>query len=190
MFRPRSLPELRTNRLCIKLLDPQRADIMVKFRLENRDYLKPWEPRRTPEFFTEPFWQLQLRYSMNEFREGHSVCLVLLNLAEEEVLGVCNYTNIVRGTFQACHLGYALAERHQGKGLMFEALEASNRYIFEEMGLNRIMANYLPHNERSGRLLARLGFRIEGKAEKFLKIDGRWEDHVLTSRLNPAARYD
>jgi len=46
------------------------------------------------------------------------------------------------------------------------------------------MAGYLPHNERSGKLLDRLGFEKEGLARKYLKINGRWEDHLLTSLIN------
>ncbi len=113
------------------------------------------------------------------------MCLSILDRQETEVMGVCNYTNIIRGTFQACHLGYALAEKYQGQGIMQEALREANRYMFEELHLHRIMANYMPRNERSGRLLEKLGFRIEGKAEKLLKINGRWEDHIMTSLINP-----
>ena len=109
---------------------------------------------------------------------------MLLSPREDEVLGVCNYTNIVRGTFQSCQLGYALADKHQRKGLMFEALLMTNAYMFDDLGLHRIMAGYLPHNERSGNLLNRLGFEKEGLARKYLKINGRWEDHLLTSLIN------
>jgi len=159
--------------------------MMVRFRRENKRHLQPWEPLRSPDFFTEPYWQVQLRANLKQFRQGASVCFSILNPEQTEVMGVCNYTNIIRGTFQACHLGYALGERHQGQGLMFEALQAANRYMFEDMGLHRIMANYLPANERSARLLRRLGFKVEGRAEKLLKINGRWEDHILTSLINP-----
>jgi ribosomal-protein-alanine N-acetyltransferase len=38
---------------------------------------------------------------------------------------------------------------------------------------------------RSGRLLGRLGFVIEGYARDYLLVNGRWEDHVLTSLINP-----
>lgn len=158
---------------------------MVAFRLANRTFLEPWEPKRPPEFFTHGFWLAQSRANLREFREGSSLCLVAFTPDESEVLGVCNYTNIVHGTFMACHLGYALAAAHQGKGLMFEALNMGNAYVFDSLGLNRIMANYLPWNERSGRLLARLGFTVEGRAKNYLMINGKWEDHILTSLLNP-----
>ena len=178
------LPRLYSERLQVRLLEPHEKDLMVRFRDENRDYLKPWEPLRRPDFFTEGFWEIQLRLTLRNFREGASAGFVLLSPVENEVLGVCNYTNIVRGTFQSCQLGYALAEKHQHKGLMFEALSMTNQYMFDDLGLHRIMAGYLPHNGRSGKLLDRLGFEKEGLARKYLKINGRWEDHLLTSLIN------
>lgn len=177
----RQLPRLVSERLHIRLLDPHEASLMVRFRKENRDHLEKWEPKRSPEFFTEAFWQVHLRHCLRDFRDGNSVCFSLLTSVEDEVVGVCNYTNVVRGTFQSCHLGYALAKKHERKGVMFEALSMTNRYMLEELGLNRIMAGYLPHNERSAALLDKLGFEKEGFARRYLKINGRWEDHVLTS---------
>ena len=179
------LPKISTHRLVLKLLEPSEAPIMVRFRIENRDHLRKWEPGRSPEFFTNAYWQMQLRAAIREYRSGINMCLVILNTAESEVLGVCNYTNIIRGTFQSCHLGYALAERHQGKGIMFESLQLSTQYVFKELELHRIMANYMPRNQRSGNLLCHLGFETEGKARSFLNINGVWEDHILTSLINP-----
>lgn len=61
-------------------------------------------------------------------------------------------------------------------------------YAFNELGLNRVMANYMPRNTRSERLLSNLGFNREGIAERYLCINGVWEDHVLTALLNPKNR--
>ncbi|MGS6274334.1 GNAT family N-acetyltransferase, partial [Enterobacter hormaechei] len=66
-------------------------------------------------------------------------------------------------------------------GLMFEALTAAIRYMQRTQHIHRIMANYMPHNKRSGDLLARLGFEKEGYAKDYLLIDGEWRDHVLTA---------
>ena len=182
----RSLPRLKGQKTHVRLLEPREASMMVHFRESNRDHLESWEPRRMPDFYTEGFWQIHLRLALRDFRDGTSVNFVLLTPDEQEVIGVCNYTSIVRGTFQSCHLGYAVSASHEGKGVMYEALAMTNRYMFDEMGLHRIMAAYLPNNERSGSLLTRLGFEKEGLARKYLKINGRWEDHVLTSLLNEA----
>jgi len=109
---------------------------------------------------------------------------VVMDVETGPVIGTCNYTNVVRGVFQACHLGYQIARDHEGRGLMREALEALNAFAFDEMGLHRIMANYIPANERSGQLLTRLGFEREGYAKRYLYIAGQWQDHVLTALVS------
>jgi ribosomal-protein-alanine N-acetyltransferase len=45
-------------------------------------------------------------------------------------------------------------------------------------------------NERSGRLLERLGFVREGYARDYLLIAGRWQDHILTSLTNTGLKPD
>jgi ribosomal-protein-alanine N-acetyltransferase len=101
------------------------------------------------------------------------------------VLGECNFTNIVRGPFQACFLGFSIGGRYEGRGLMHEALSAAIDHVFSQYRLHRIMANHRPENLRSGKLLTKLGFEREGLARAYLKINGEWADHVLTSRINP-----
>jgi len=76
----------------------------------------------------------------------------------------------------------------QGQGLMYEALQCAIGFVFGELGLHRVMANYRPENERSHRLLRRLGFEQEGHARAYLHIDGHWRDHVLTSLINEHSR--
>ena len=177
------LPKLFTDRLICRLLEPHEAKLMCSFRRENKNHLERWEPLRKPSFFTESFWQAQLRAQLRDFREGVSANFSILDKDEVFIVGVCNYTNIVRGTFQSCQLGYAIAKQCEGQGLMEEALRRTNDFVFSQLGLHRIMAAYLPHNQRSGSLLGRLGFKREGFAEKYLKINGIWEDHVLTSKI-------
>jgi hypothetical protein len=47
------------------------------------------------------------------------------------------------------------------------------------------MANYVPENERSARVLEKLGFEKEGYAKSYPRIAGKWLDHILTAKLNP-----
>jgi ribosomal-protein-alanine N-acetyltransferase len=118
------------------------------------------------------------------FDEGYAVHFAVLDRDSGQMIGACNFSGIIRGAFQACYLGYHIDELHQGRGLMQEALEAGIRYMFETMNLHRIMANYIPDNERSARLLERLGFEREGYAKAYLNIAGRWQDHVLTALVS------
>ena len=182
------LPELQTARLSLRLARPCMAASMARFFADNWEgHLDRWSPPATPGFFGEAFWRDRLERSPAEWEAGTAARFVLQPPGSEEgpVFGTCNYTNMVRGPFQACHLGYQIARDRQGQGLMREALEALNAFAFEAMGLHRIMANYVPGNDRSGRLLERLGFEREGLARNYLFIAGAWRDHVLTALTNP-----
>jgi len=50
---------------------------------------------------------------------------------------------------------------------------------FGGLRLHRVQAATLPHNHGSIRVLLKNGFRREGLAERYLLIDGRWQDHLL-----------
>lgn len=69
---------------------------------------------------------------------------------------------------------------------MTEIVGAACDHVFRELDLHRIMANHVPENVASARVLAKLGFVEEGLAHSYLQIDGVWRDHVLTARINPA----
>ena len=186
------LPELDTPRLALRLARPGMEGAMARFLTENfPGHLDRWSPPPAPAFFTEAFWAERLAIAVEEFHADRAVRFVLQprnvrDPAAAPVMGTVNYTNIVRGAFHACHLGYQVGRAHQGQGLMSEALESTNAFMFEAMRMHRIMANYRPENERSRRLLERLGFVREGLAKDYLFIDGAWRDHVLTSLTHPA----
>ena len=67
---------------------------------------------------------------------------------------------------------------------MHEGLQLALGYMFQQQQMHRIMANYMPNNLRSGNVLKRLGFEREGYAKDYLRINGQWQDHILTSLLS------
>ena len=92
--------------------------------------------------------------------------------------------NIIRVAFLSCHLGYKLDKDEINQGYMTEALERAKDIIFDEFGLHRIEANIIPRNTRSMRVVQKLGFHEEGLAYRYLRINGKWEDHVHMALLN------
>jgi ribosomal-protein-alanine N-acetyltransferase len=180
-----AMPQIRTKRLLLKVPDEADAPAICRHLVENREHFKATDPLRAPGFYTQAYWVGKTREARQEFAQDRSLRLVICpEQAASQVIGTVNFTEIFRGAFQACYLGYALAHEHQGQGLMMEALQASIAYVFGEMNLHRIMANHLPENTKSANVLKRLGFVVEGRAEKYLLINGVWREHVLNALTN------
>jgi ribosomal-protein-alanine N-acetyltransferase len=116
-------------------------------------------------------------------------CVAMLLVDREHpglVMGDVTFSNIVYGPFRACHLGFRIDQDLEGLGIMRRTLEGCCETMFVRYGLHRIMANYRPENLRSGALLKRLGFQVEGYARGYLHLDGEWRDHVLTALVRPS----
>jgi len=77
-----------------------------------------------------------------------------------------------------------MGQRHAGKGHMTEAVRGALRFAFSELALHRVEAACLPNNEPSRRLLEHVGFKHEGLARAYLKINGVWADHLLYAALS------
>jgi ribosomal-protein-alanine N-acetyltransferase len=190
MLEIEQFPAIETERLLLTLPPPETSARLLAYAVENREPLAPFSPSRPDGYYTEAFWQRHLEIAREEFNRGASARFVLFwrDGPLGDVVGECNFTSIARGPFQACYLGYNLDRREVGKGLMFEALTAAIEYVFSELKLHRVMANYMPANERSAKLLRRLGFTVEGYARDYLFIAGEWRDHILTSLVNHEMR--
>ncbi len=179
-------PRLVTERLVLTVPGPADLERVLAFTVRNEEHFA----RFTPPPVDEPLDAVLRRRVGTADALDHSDRGLLLILASCDeprgpVLGDVHFSNVVRGAFHACHLGYRLDHAAEGKGLMAEALRAAIGHAFEVMRLHRVMANYQPDNERSERLLARLGFVVEGYARDYLHIGGAWRDHVLTALTNP-----
>jgi ribosomal-protein-alanine N-acetyltransferase len=180
------VPRLHTARLSIRLAESVDAARLLHYRVENREHLAPWEPLRDSHFFTLDHCLQSIAEGREAVRLDRGYSLLVFDRGEDAVLAIIHFANVVRGAFQACHLGYGVAASRQSQGLMHEALVCGLTWAFGDLGLHRVMANYMPGNERSARLLERLGFEREGYARHYLRIAGAWEDHVLTAKVAPA----
>jgi ribosomal-protein-alanine N-acetyltransferase len=184
---PRELPVLTTDRVLLRLATIADIPAIIDYFTINQAHLAPFAAVRPPGFLTEAFWQPQIMANLADFLNDRSLRLVIFDRAQPHlVIGDANFNGFMRGAGQFCYLGYSIATAYQGQGYMTEALQAAIRYVFDELHMHRIMANYLPHNQRSGKLLRKLGFVVEGYARDYLLINGQWQDHILTSLTNPA----
>lgn len=179
-LRPK-FPLIRTERGVLRILDEAQADLVYEYVNNEKAFLSQWEPSRPESYFELDACRQRIKEIRKDFLSDQSVSFFFLNPTQTKVIGYCSFSNIVRGHFQACYLGYSLAEAEQGKGMMSEALTHAIDYIYKEKNIDRIMANYMPKNKASEAVLKRMGFEKEGVAKNYLKINDEWEDHILTA---------
>jgi ribosomal-protein-alanine N-acetyltransferase len=178
---------IETQRLVVRLAEVADVPEIIRYYRENRGHLQPFSPTYTPNFLDEATWLEQVHDRGPEFAAGAGFRAFLFpRAAPDRVIGNLNLTQIHRGAFQSCTLGYNLAADEVGRGYMTEAVRAAVAFAFGTWELHRVAANYMPGNTRSAAVLERCGFVIEGRASAYLFINGRWEDHVLTAVTNPS----
>ena len=180
------LPRLETSRLVLRVPRVRDADALAIFASDNREHFAPWDPLREEAYYTPEYWRSALAEQNADLATTTSLQFMLVKKREPDgpFIGHCTLSGITRGAFQAAYIGCGLDRLAVGKGLMEEALRATVSFCFDEMKLHRIMANYMPTNVRSAKLLRKLGFLPEGFARDYLLIAGVWQDHVLTALTN------
>ncbi|MEM0906292.1 MAG: GNAT family protein [Pseudomonadota bacterium] len=148
-------------------------------RAASRRFLKPWEPTWPRDDLTRMAYRRRVRRYQREIRADEGYAFFVFERETNALVGGITLAHVKRGVTQSCSMGYWAGEKFAGRGLMGDAVRTLVPFCFSTLGLNRIEAATLPHNERSIRLLKRVGFTEEGYARRFLCIDGAWRDHIL-----------
>lgn len=178
---------LETERLTLRVLDPSHADQVMKFLEKNKDHLAIWEPVRDADYFTVDKQAEILTEEYNRIQSGDTYKTWIFKKDDtqcEQIIGSIALTEIVRGCFHSCFLGYRMDHEQTKKGYMSEAINKMVEYAFEELQLHRVEANIIPRNIASLTVAEKNGFICEGLSRKYLKINGKWEDHVHMVKLN------
>lgn len=174
-----------TERLNLKVLDKTYADLVLDYYLRNESFLEEWEAKKDKEFYTKEYQEEQLSKDLANIENNSLVRLWIFKKNDDrKIIGSIGFSNIIRGAFLSCHLGYKLDNEEINKGYITEAIQKGIDIMFNDFGLHRIEANIMPKNKRSFRVVEKLGFYNEGLAYKYLKINGNWEDHVHMVLLN------
>lgn len=110
--------------------------------------------------------------------EARNVGFLVVRNDDAALAGVINFSEIVRGVFQSAYVGYYAFAPLAAKGYMAEGFAIGLDFAFRELRLHRVEANVQPANDRSIALVERLGFIREGYSRRYVKIGGRWRDHL------------
>lgn len=155
----------------------------ARLRAASRDYLEPWEPVWPADALTRAAFARRVRrYSADwqtDVGYGFLIFLRGVNQGFGAMVGGLNLSNVRRGVAQMGTIGYWTGASFAGRGYMTEAVSMVCRHSFGELRLHRVEAACIPDNLASRRVLEKAGFREEGFAERYLRINGQWRDHVL-----------
>ncbi len=164
-------PSLTTNRLLLRHILPDDAEALFAI-LSDEEAMEFYgnEPHQSLDDTRELIRQIQARYAQREaLRWG-------ITLPGEDILiGSCGLFHFDVG-FDRAETGYELNRPFWGKGMMTEAMSAILTFGFRELGLHRVEAIIDIANERSKRLLLKLGFTYEGNLRQRFPFRDHYED--------------
>lgn len=163
---------------------PQMSDYAAwaQLRALSREHLRSWEPIWPRDELTRSSFRRRLRHYQREVREDLGYSYFIFN-TEDDLVGGVSLSNVRRGVTQSASLGYWLGLPYVRRGYMSAAVAALLSHAFQTLKLHRVEAASQADNAASIRVLERCGFRVEGHARQYLKINGVWQDHTLFAVL-------
>ncbi len=173
------LPErVEGDQVAIRAFTLADVEELVELRRRTRHFNAPFEPRRSEGFFTAAGQRAEILRDRDEWVVDRMYAFAIVE-RDGRIRGRIGLANIVRGAWDNATLGYFVDEAVNGRGYATEAVALILRFAFGPCRLHRVQAAVMPHNERSARVLRKNGLRLEGHAQRYLRLDGRWRDHDL-----------
>ena len=175
----------------VLLRAPRAADHTAwsMLREGSRDYLQPWEPAWPDDDMTKAAFRRRLTIYAREMELGNAWPFFVFDPTGQTLFGAVTLSNVRRGVAETGTLGYWMAQQHAGQGHATAAVRRVVLYAFETLKLHRLEAACLPTNFASRRVLEKAGFRLEGQARAYLKINGAWADHLLFGLIEDEVDY-
>jgi len=174
--------ELATERLRLRPLRRKDEDEFVAMLADSSEAWAPWTPASSPDLSPHARFLNELERTERGARRGSHLRLVGFQ-EDGRLVGLFSLNEIVRGVFQSAYAGWQVRGTDTGRGLGTEGVRALLDIAFSSepagLGLHRVQANVMPSNAASLRVVEKVGFRKEGEAERYLRIAGRWEDHLM-----------
>ena len=174
----------------VVLRTPQMSDYptWAELRAASHEFLTPWEPLWATDELSRASFRRRVRHYLRDLREDVGYALFIFAAMSGYLVGGLTLCNVRRGVTQSCTLGYWIGAKYAQQGYMTAAVRAVTPFVFDSLELHRLEAACLPNNTASIKLLERTGFRREGLARRYLRINGVWQDHLLYALLDSDPR--
>ncbi len=170
---------LHGRRVVLRTLADSDYEGWVEVRQRCHDWLVKWEPRSAhAAHLAEDERSFASRCAIRERERQMGTGFGFGIFFEGHFVGEITLSSIQRGPLQSAFVGYWIDEAVAGRGLMPESVVTVLQYAFDTLRLHRVEINIIPRNAPSRRVVEKLSLRFEGIAERYLEIDGAWEDHA------------
>lgn len=159
----------------------QKQDSIRLYQLieENRDHLRKWLPW-VDHLRTRNHAESIISHWHQQFAEGNALNLGVIyrgKLVGSIGLHQIDWQN------KFTSVGYFLAKKAEGRGMMTRIVRAMLQYIFIDLGLNRVEIRCGVNNKKSRAIPERLGFVLEGRIREGENLSGNFHDLFLYSML-------
>ncbi|WP_394279347.1 GNAT family N-acetyltransferase [Microbacterium sp.] len=158
----------------IRLVRARDAKPLQTELMQNRSWLQRWEAT-SPDGPVSLDMRAGVRRLLQQYRDGSGIPLVMEY--DGEVAGQLNVWGIARGSLASATIGYWVGERFAGRAITPTSVAMATDLCFEDMRIHRMEICIRPENEKSLRVVEKLGFRYEGLRRRYIHIDGDWRDH-------------
>jgi ribosomal-protein-serine acetyltransferase len=158
----------------LRLLEERHAEMLYLLTVRNRDHLRKWlswVDRVISVQDTRNF----IKLSLKQFEAWKGIQMGIWY--NEELVGVIGCE--INMENRTATIGYWLAARFQGRGIMTRACKALIDYLFREKGMDCIEIRCVVENRRSRAIPERLGLAQEGLVRNAELLNGRYVDHVV-----------
>lgn len=183
-FAPELPPVLRNERVLMRTPEIGDFEAWMRLRMASRTFLTPWEPQWPSNDLTRSAYRFRIKRYLRDIQDDEAYPFFIFSTDGRTLLGAISLSNVRRGVAQMATLGYWIGEPFARQGYMTNAVRLASAFAFDHLQLHRVEAACLPHNAASVGLLRKCGFRQEGLARRYLRINGAWQDHLLFARLN------
>lgn len=169
-------------RLRLRPLELGDEEEFTRVVLSSREAWAPWLPASHRALTMAERFKRELDRAERGLSAGTHLRLAAF-LEGGELVGFFALNEVVRGVFDSAHASWQVAAGRMGEGIGTDGVRGLLTIAFDEepegIGLHRVQANIMPRNGPSLRVAEKVGFRREGLAERYLRIAGAWEDHVM-----------
>lgn len=154
-----------------------------RYRVADEHLLRPVEPTVPGDWYeahTPQMWRSTVGGLLDMAR--HGVVLPFAIEVDGEFAGQLTLGNVQHGVVCSCWIGYWVYSGFGGRGVATAAVALGTDHAMRQVGMHRVEATVLEDNAASRTVLARAGYREEGRLQRNLHINGQWRDHLLVAQ--------